>query len=348
MKIDLICNDGSPLGVTPDLIWSRGVGGAELAMMTWGKVMAQRGHEITIYNNPKAPGDHEGVRYANLSKFDMRHPRDALVVFRSPNHRLEPRFSTAKRVIWWSCDQYTVGDFKAFSERVDVIVTISPFHRAYHEHYWKIPRGKMVVIDLGVDGIDYAQEVEKVPNRLIFCSIPDRGLTQLRAAWPLIRKDVPDASLVITGDLTLWGASSGNQIHRLEWSAEEGVNFRGAIPRRELIQEQLAAEIHAYPCIYEELFCLSVAECQVAGAFPVTSDVGALRTTNRYGVQISGDPRTPAFTKQIAERVVSLLTSERNYLENQIPRMRQAAAKRFDWNVVARQWEQLIETGKTS
>ena len=34
LKIDLLCNDGSPIGVTPLNIYGRGVGGAELSMMT--------------------------------------------------------------------------------------------------------------------------------------------------------------------------------------------------------------------------------------------------------------------------------------------------------------------------
>lgn len=346
-KIDLVCNDGSPIGVTPDLIWTRGVGGAELAMLTFTSVMAERGHEVTVFNNPKGgPGNYGGVRFVNLQHFDIRSPRDVLIFFRSPNARLETRRNRAKRTIWWSCDQYTVGDFRAFSLNVDFVVCISPYHMAYHEHYWKIDRKKMGVIDLGVRVQDYQEPVEKIKNRLIFCSIPDRGLLQLHTAWPLIQRSVPEASLIITSDYTLWGASANNDKHRLDWAFADNVNFVGAVPRQQLIRYQQEAEIHAYPCTYEELFCISAAEAQVAGALPITSDLGALRTTNEFGIQVRGDPSTPVFVAQFVERVVAMLTSERTYLEAQRNKMRLAAAKRFSWDRIAEQWEYLFEEGK--
>ena len=65
LKIDLYCNDGSPLGVTPPDIYGRGVGGAELSMMSWAETMARRGHQVRIYNNPLALGVHDGVEYCS-------------------------------------------------------------------------------------------------------------------------------------------------------------------------------------------------------------------------------------------------------------------------------------------
>ena len=44
--------------------------------------------------------------------------------------------------------------------------------------------------------------------------------------------------------------------------------------------------------LLHELFCIAVAESQVAGAFPVTSDVGSLGTTN-MGRVIHGHPSDP-------------------------------------------------------
>lgn len=348
MNIHLLCNDGSPIGVTPPLIWNRGVGGAELAMMTLMEVLAARGHDVTVFNDPEPPGEYEGVRYAPLAEFEIRENKDVLIIFRSPNPRYNPRYRGDFKVFWWSTDQRTVGDFSQLSASVDFVVTISPYHTDYHMRNYQIPKEKIRHIDLGVRLQDYREkDVEKIPNRMIYCSIPDRGLKQLLAAWPKIKEEISDASLVITSDYTLWGGPHpGNQNHRLSWARQQDVQFMGAVPRERLISEQKRAEIQSYPCTYEELFCISAAECAVAGAIPVTSAMGALPTTNEAGIVIPGDPTTAAFANQFANRIVSLLTHEREFLESVRRTVRTSAIRRFDWHVIAEQWETLFEEGK--
>jgi len=349
LKIDLIANDGSPIGVTPPDIDGRGVGGAELAMMTLMQVLAKRGHKVRVHNHndPRAHPEWDGVQYLSLQAYNDRTPRDVLIIFRSPNarfHRGQMPLETRK--IWWSTDQFTVGDFAKFSEEVDYVVTISPFHTNYHFQRYAIPLDKMGHIDLGVRTWEYDDDVGKIPGRLIFCSIPDRGLPILHAAWPLIKRDAPHASLVITSDYTLWGSGPGNQKHRLDWAGAEGVTFRGKVPRSELVVLQRQAEIMSYPSLYEELFCISAAECQVSGALPVTTDMGALTTTNEFGIIIPGNPKTPSWVNNFADRIVNLLTNEHEYLLNRQASMILGAKRRFDWDVIAERWEELFEKGK--
>lgn len=347
--IDLLCNDGSPIGVIPDDIEGRGVGGAELAMMTLMEVFAGRGHKVRVFNDPKRPGEYNGVHYLPLRAYEDRIPRHALIVFRSPNeryHRGQMPPEVAK--IWWSTDQFTVGNFAQFAEQVDFCVTISPFHSEYHRTRYRIDPKKIGHIDLGVRTWEYEGKVDKVPGRLIFCSIPDRGLPILHAAWPLIKRDAPHASLTITSDYTLWGASPNNQQHRLQWAGAESVHFRGKVPRSELVTLQHQAEIMAYPSLYEELFCISAAECQVAGALPVTSQTGALISTNEFGVIVNGNPKTPSWVENFSSRIAALLTAEHDYLEQRQTSMIRNARMRFDWQSIADRWEELFEGGRLS
>lgn len=347
MKIHLLCNDGSPIGVIPADIEDRGVGGAELSMMTLMEKFGERGHEVIVFNNPRIPGSHGNVQYLTLDGYNNRTPRDALIIYRSPNRRYVPEHMPPEvRKIWWSTDQFTIGNYTELAGMVDYVVTISPYHTKYHEKNYRIDHRKMSHIDLGVRLKDYDQEIEKVEGRMIFCSIPDRGLDVLHAAWPLIKRDAPHASLVITADYTLWGASSNVGAHRLKWAGTDDVSYVGNIPRKQLVQEQLRAEIMSYPSVYEELFCISSAECSVAGALPVTSATGALVTTNEFGVVIPGSPTAPGWVKNFAGRIVSLLNQEHGYLIERQETMVAAARRRFDWDVIAERWEKLFEKGK--
>lgn len=347
LVIDLIANDGSPLGVTPPDIEGRGVGGAELAMMTLMEVFAKRGHKVRVHNEPKVSKDFNGVLYLPLSVYNNRTPRDVLIIFRSPNRRYErSQMAPEVRRVWWTTDQFTVGNFAEFAKEVDYVVTISPYHTKYHSERYGIPLDKMSHIDLGVRTWEYDESVAKVPGRLIFCSIPDRGLPILHAAWPLIKRDAPHASLVITSDYTLWGTGPNNANHRLTWARADDVMFRGKVPRSELVVLQRQAEIMSYPSIYEELFCISAAECQVAGAMPVTTDMGALTTTNEFGIIIPGNPKTASWVDNFASRIVNLLVSEHDYLINRQASMILGAKRRFNWEVIADRWEELFEKGK--
>lgn len=344
MEIDLIANDGSPIGVIPPDIYGRGLGGAELAMVSLMEALAARGHIVRVFNDPVAPGVYDNVQYVPLAEFNDRNKRDVLIVFRSPNGRVRPGNLAPQTKIWWSTDQYTIGHFSELAAWVDFCVTISPYHTAYHAGNYGIPLAKLGHIDLGVRLKDYQTNVQRIKNRLIFCSVPDRGLQVLNAVWPLLKRQVEDASLIITSDYRLWGsATPNNQQHRLMWAMQPDVDFKGRVPRAELCQLQQSAELLAYPCTYEELFCLSVAECQVAGSLPLTTTSGAIRSTNEWGVQIPGDPFSPVFVQLFTDRLATLLTKERSYLETRRATMMTGARVRFDWNHIAEKWEYLFE-----
>lgn len=338
--IDLYANDGSPIGITPPDIYGRGVGGAELSMMTWAETMAGRGHVVKIYNNPKEPGLYNGVEYAPQNSFDPAADRDVFIVYRSPNPHIQA--ARAGLTVFWSTDQFTVGHFgRDVFPFVDRVVCISPYHVDYHKRAYGIDDAKIGYIDLGVRLQDYRQDVERIPGRCIFCSVPDRGLEILRLVWPEVKKEVPNASLVITSDYTLWGARPNNHRHRLDWLHEQDVTFLGKVDRQRLAREQMAAVVQSYPCTYEELFCISAAECQTAGAVPVTSAFGALQTTNLWGILLTGNPMERAWQKRFVSKVAAMLDRPPD-----TTMMQDLARRRFDWDRICGQWEDLFETGQ--
>lgn len=339
LVIDVLCNDGSPLGVHPGLIWTRGVGGAELALMSWAEEMGSRGHAVTIYNDPTEEGFHGHACYSPKGAFRRRRDdRDVLLLWRSPHPDL--RRSTARMKVWWSTDQYTVGDFRMdILPFVDMSVCISPHHREHHIQRYGADPDRILDIDLGVRLTDYDldEPPERVATQCLYCSVPDRGLDVLRLVWPKIKEREPRATLFITGDYRLWGAPSpGDVKHRLEWLHEMDVHYLGAIPRRELIALQLASGVHSYPCTYDELFCISSAECQVAGAVSVTTEVGALRTTNQYGLRVPGTPADPGWLDLYTDTVLQAM-------EWPIASMVYEARKRFDWATICDRWEAILD-----
>ena len=348
LTIDVYCNDGSPIGIVPPDIYTRGVGGAELSLMTWAEVMASRGHSVQIYNDPKFPGVYDGVRYLPRHGFMPKSDhRDVLIAWRSPFHLLKE--SEAGIKIHWSTDQQTVGDFaRDILPYVDKVVTISPFHTHYYSRRYNphrtFPMESIHHIDLGVREQDYASNMgEKQRELMLWSSVPDRGLDLLLRVWGEIKKNVPESRLVITSDYTLWGGRAvGKRIHAAKWARySDSVTYLGAIPRRELVELQQKAGFSLGSFTYDELFCIVSAEAQYTGAVSITSDKGALPTTNKGGVVLRiGEvlrslPTTISDIYHNAQEMDEISVTSRLY-----------AKQRFNWQYIAQKWEYLFATGK--
>lgn len=301
------------------------------------------GHQVEVYN-PSSHGEiYDGVYHYNSVDLDPDEYADAFILFRSPNHLLHQKINTPIK-LFWSVDQQTEGDYRAdIFPFVDHTVTISPYHTRYHIGRYGVDPEKISHIDLGVSIEDYQQDIEKVPGRLLYSSVEVRGLWHLPQLYQLIKKARPEVGLVITGDYTLWGAKwTGLERAPERFGHLDDVEILGAVPRKELVRQQLRADILAYPCTYEELFCLSIAEAQVAGVVPVTTDIGAISTTLDTGFAISMWPGTPQYNDAFVGKIIELL-SDRAELERLQKEAKKKATKRFSYKRIAKEWIALIK-----
>lgn len=345
MKIHILCNDGSPLGVTEKTLRGEdgrlGVGGAELGLLTLCHAWKYYGNEVILYNDPKEGGA-SSFEQRSIDSFDPQEDRDIVIIFRSPSQRYAPEDMKGLK-IWWSCDSYTIGGFSEYASRVDKIVTISQYHSKYFKTMYGI--NNTVPIDIPVRTWEYKDKVEKKPKQCIFTSIPDRGLMELHSIWPLIQSQVPDANLVITSDWRLWSDYATDEPvrpYRLAYAHHPNVNYLGAVKRHELVQLQMESSLHLYPCTFEEMMCIAVAESQVAGVFPVTNDAGALPTTN-MGRVIHGVPSDPKWVEVFVKNVVELLNDPN--LHKKQDWIRNVAMNRFSIETVLAKWDREIFNG---
>jgi len=187
MKIDVLTVSGSPKDITPNDIYGRGVGGAELALMSWAEIMGGRGHEINIYNNTKniECWIKDNVTYKPDVFYNPNDERDILITFRGP-HELAGQ-SRATKKIGWSCDQFTVGNYINWYRESDELVVISQFHKDDHRLRYGPLVDKATIIDLGVRTWEYnrwnidftptditgvfvpsASNIERIPYQFIF------------------------------------------------------------------------------------------------------------------------------------------------------------------------------------
>lgn len=341
MKISVIVNDGSPRRVTMKTLWGTdgqtGVGGAELALLTMCEAWHNAGHEVVLFNDPREFGA-SPFEQRTIQSFNPKEKCDVLIAFRSPNLRVVGANADLK--VWWSTDQFTVGSFRDFRPLVDRVVCISDYHNEYFKANYGI--NDAVVIDLPVRLQDYeGKDIEKVKNRFIFTSVPARGLSEFLDIWPKIHKEIPDATLVITSDYRLWGEENGrgNEKFVAKSLSLPAIEYIGAVPRARLIEQQLIAEIHVYPCTYDELFCIAVAESQCAGVYTITSSAGALATTN-MGKVIAGDPQNGMMRQEFIRETI--LFEKRLRSEGYDLELKKKAQERFSLDKILKEWENKV------
>lgn len=344
MKIDVLCNDGSPLLVTEQSVYGEdgrtGIGGAELALLTLCRAWHDAGHKVVLFNDAESGSVFE---HRLLERFSPGAPRDVLIIFRSPNSRIS-RDDVEGLKVWWSCDQRTVGNFANFAGMVDKIVTISPFHDEYFKTIYNIQ--DTITIDLPVRIWEYDLETKKVPYKCIWNSIPDRGALQLAEVWKRVVEKVPEAHLVITSDWRLWTSAATPELlnpYRAAFASLPNVEYLGAVNRRELIRHELEAQVHINSNIYDELFCIAIAETQVAGAYPISSTTGAIRTTC-MGTKIEGNPADATWQDACAEKVVKLLQNQ-NTLATLSREVQKKALQRFSLENILKQWDTKVFNG---
>lgn len=341
MRFDVATGEPFTLGVTGPDIHGDGVGGSELALVSWAEAMVQAGHSVRVFTAPELPVTHRGVDYLPPEQFDPLERPDALVVFRTPSDSVIA--SRAAFRSHWMHDGYPCPEHsRGFWSHVDAVVVSSQHHLAFHIEHSGLRCEQAVVLDLGVRVEEYqTTRLRTERDSFIYCSVPHRGLEHLAKLWPDVVERLPRATLTVTSDYSLWRLPRGDAEHRARLSPLQNVRYLGKVPRRELVALQSTAAVQLYPCTFDEMFCISAAECQVAGAVPVTSDRAALATTNSHGMLVAGDPCSP----QWRSNFVQAACVAAGWCDDARKGMMRSARKRFSWERIVSAWVQLVKSG---
>ena len=178
--------------------------------------------------------------------------------------------------------------------------------------------------------------------KLIYASSYDRGLHyMLLWGWPIIKKEIPEATLDIYYGWNLFDAVHRNNPERMMWKKEmvhlmsqKGVSELGRVGQKELLKAKADASIHYYATNFEEIDCISVRESALVGCVPIMTDYAALKEKT-YGLRMKGNPNSMKTHQEIAKEIVHLIKS------GEIENLREEGKKKAfkeNWGEVARQW----------
>src|SRR5665647_938930 len=127
----------------------------------------------------------------DLHQFQKQNTIDVMIISRYIHYFIEFT-NTAKQTYIWMHDMliHSAWNFKLMTsdakhllentiDNIDGLIALSPWHKEYILKYYDVDPDKILIIGNAIDPTLFSKPVEKVPNRFIYTSAPNRGLDRL-------------------------------------------------------------------------------------------------------------------------------------------------------------------------
>jgi glycosyltransferase involved in cell wall biosynthesis len=225
------------------------------------------------------------------------------------------------------------------SEKIKYLIVPSNWAKAKIVEETGFPAEKIQVIYNGIDPLKYNPEkfknVKKV--KIVHNSGSDRGLIILLNSLKHIKHDF---------ELNIFNDFDPDLYMQDELLKDDRVNFYGRTPRKTMYKYIEDSHLHAYPPVFEETFCIAIAESMSAGLLPVTSNIGAIpEIVNGHGLMLENIPKNgESFDGDTyAEEYAKILNQGiEMILENKWDPSKQIEYinSSYNWDVFTNQWNE--------
>jgi glycosyltransferase involved in cell wall biosynthesis len=124
----------------------------------------------------------------------------------------------------------------------------------------------------------------------------------------------------------------------VELMKQPGVSELGRVSHQEVAKLMMSSGVFAYPCHFEEIYCIAAAKAQMAGCVPVVGiSNNCLDETVKIGVHIRGDMKSPEGREMFSKELIKILKDEELQREVGV-KAREKAMAELDWGKVAEEW----------
>jgi glycosyltransferase involved in cell wall biosynthesis len=236
----------------------------------------------------------------------------------------------------------------------DRIVFCSNWQAQGYIDRFGIPWSRCAVLPNGVEPVPVAGDrFEPVPAgqpiRLVYTSVPSRGLLLLYHVFKQIVAERDDVELDVYSSFRLYGWPD------LRWEQLfdalrqlPRVAYHGVVPNEQLRAALTRAHVFAYPAVFLETSCLGLIEAMSAGLACVHPNFGGLYETAggmTLMYQWHEDPTAHArIFHQRLTWVIDRLRSGDAGLRARLAAQKAYADARYDWGARAGEWEALLRS----
>ena len=257
--------------------------------------------------------------------------------------------------ILWGQHAYDQPVFINFNHN-EVTHIVSPSHWAKKQliKFHNVPKDKITVIPTGVsDSFAFSENKTKT---FIHTSIPYKGLELMPAIIRRIHQVHPDAKFKIFSSMSLYGPLNDPYLELYdELKKLPNVEYSSAVDQAELVEHYQDAAFFIHPNIWEETFCVSMAEAMKSGCYPIITNIGALSEVagENFSSVVPIDGNRTSQKYEVSDKFINTFAevccTALNYFEedrtyyNQISKsLSNHISQKCDWKQIAKQWKKLI------
>jgi glycosyltransferase involved in cell wall biosynthesis len=333
-----------------------GVGGSEKMVIQLARRLAKKGFRVDVYGNPKPENRYkafDGVTYRPSQSFNPLLERGHLIIWRHWGYLDLPL--RAKSIILDLHDVQFPRDLApARLAKIKAAVFKSDFHL---DPVREICGDKARILRNGVDPSHLSlTPAARRLKHLVYASSADRGLKSALRIFARVKALHPDATLdcfygftplyfkkAAESEYQFFGDDQAER-HMLDYAEEcfelcdrVGAGFRGRIGHAALAEELQTSSVLLYPTRFPEISCMAALEAQAAGCIPVTSDMGALKESNKHGVLVPKEASDDAYVSAIHG-----IFSKGADLDTHRLEMSESILSSYNFDALAAEWLELL------
>ena len=324
----------------PDTLKTIGLGGTEIACLNIANELIKFGHEVVV-SGGVIPGHFNRVEWIPTKQCHEKYFNQFDVIISASYIHFALEFEgyhKAKTIFWahntdfhswWRGNEIEDAVELLNSDKIDQVVCLTEWHK----NQWQAKYGTsgIEVIGNGITPSSFIGRPEKIKNRFIFSSAPERGLIDLLENWSKILQIKPDATLeVFCPAYAIDDIDNSSKVKEL--LEQTGIILRGSVSQQDLHTAMLKAEYWPYLTSYEETYCITALEMQYAKVLPIVTTVAALNETVDSGIKLIQDETNWDVAVQILNTLGTELKAKTIDSAYQWSKMQTWSERSYDWN----------------
>ena len=255
--------------------------------------------------------------------------------------------SNRKNVIWQqlSYDQFNVQNMNDgdFVNKIDHFVYVSNWQLNEFKNRFPISDSNNTVIRNAIIPIEFKPK-PKGKIKLIYTSMPNRGLEILLDAFELLNRD--DVELTVYSSLIIYGKNYRDDLAQLQLDrakSMKNVIYKGYAMNAAIRKALQEHHIFSYPNTFEETSCMAIMEAGAAGCKIVTTSHGALpETADKWPTYIQYTDDKKLLASNYAEVLNETID---NYWKEHFDLKEQSDwfNENYSWEVRAPEWKNFLD-----
>lgn len=220
---------------------------------------------------------------------------------------------------------------KKWDNYINGVVCLTKWHKDKYAEIYPVLKNKISIINNGIIPDKIRRNVEKIKNRFVYTSRPERGLFRLIELWSSILKKIPDATLHIS-TYTPFPTNEREEELKRKIDSDNSIRYLGKLSPELMYEETNKAEYWLYTCNnFQETSCIVSLEMLMSEVICIYyPEAGLPYTIDKYGIQVQEGDEIDVLLNLTEETKREMRTKGKEY------------AERCSWKNRAEVWKTLL------